>query len=121
MTRPMKFEAVAICTPNQCGNPGSYERTEGQPIAQQGLDFIEKVNEWNARYKDFAADHKHVTVRTIKMKAHTADELRYSSQFNRRRSCMDQLRREGSEVARDWLDRWPHVGCYPKDAAYREL
>jgi NTE family protein len=85
------------------------------------LDFIEKVNEWNARYQDFAADHKHVTVRTIKMMAHTADELRYSSKFNRSRSFMDQLRREGSEVARDWLDRWPHVGCYPKDAAYREL
>jgi len=85
------------------------------------LDFIEKVNEWNLRYKDFAAEHKHVTVRTIKMKAHTADELRYSSKFNRSRSFLDQLRSEGSEVARDWLDHWPHVGCYPKDAAYRDL
>jgi NTE family protein len=85
------------------------------------LDFIEKVNEWIGRYKDFAVDHQHVTVRTIKMKAQTADELRYSSKFNRSRSFMDQLRREGHEVARDWLNRWPHVGHYPKDAAYREL
>jgi NTE family protein len=85
------------------------------------LDFIQKVNDWNQRYKDFAQYHKHVYVRTIKMKEHTADELRYSSKFNRSREFVDQLRREGGEVARDWLDRWPQVGCYPEDAAYRKL
>jgi hypothetical protein len=34
---------------------------------------------------------------------------------------MDQLSAEGRQVARDWLDRWPNVGCYPEDAAYRNL
>jgi NTE family protein len=85
------------------------------------LDFIQKVNDWNRRYKDFAAHHSHVNVRTIKMKEHTADELRYSSKFNRSRNFMDQLSAEGRQVARDWLDRWPNVGCYPEDAAYRNL
>ena len=87
------------------------------------LDFIQKVNEWRERYKDqdFAKDHDHVTVRTIKMKEHTADELRYSSKFNRSRDFMEKLRKEGSEVAREWLDCWPRVGRYPKDAAYRKI
>jgi hypothetical protein len=62
-----------------------------------------------------------VNVRTIKMKEHTADELRYSSKFDRSRDFIDKLRAEGREVARYWLDRRPDVGCSPKDAAYRKL
>ena len=87
------------------------------------LDFILQVNTWAKRYKHekFAEDHKHVTVRTIKMTEKTADELRYSSKFNRSREFMDQLRDEGHRVARDWLARWPDVECYPEDAAYRTL
>jgi NTE family protein len=88
------------------------------------LDFILKVNEWHKRYEkeQFGQDHKPVTVRTIKMKEKTADELRYSSKFDRSRDFMHQLRAEGHEVARDWLDRWPkHVGYYPKDARYRKI
>ena len=85
------------------------------------LDFILTVNEWRKSYgKKFEYDFKHVTVRTIKMKKETADELRYSSKFDRSRDFMDQLREEGRAVARDWLDRWRknNVGCYPEDAAY---
>lgn len=85
------------------------------------LDFILTVNEWRKSYgKKFENDFKHVTVRTIKMKKETADELRYSSKFDRSRDFMDQLREEGRVVARDWLDRWRknNVGCYPEDAAY---
>jgi NTE family protein len=92
------------------------------------LDFILTVNKWrddprySSRYGEFAKDHKHVTVRTIKMEEKTADELRYSSKFNRSRVFLDQLRNEGRAVARDWLDRWPDdVGCYPEDAAYRKI
>jgi NTE family protein len=92
------------------------------------LDFILTVNKWrddprySSRYGEFAKDHKHVTVRTIKMEERTADELRYSSKFNRSRDFMDRLRKEGGAVARNWLDRWPDdVGCYPEDAAYRKI
>jgi NTE family protein len=87
------------------------------------LDFILTVNAWTRVYEgeNFAKDHKHVTVRTIKMKEKTADELRYSSKFDRSREFMDQLRIEGRTVARDWLDGWPEkTGCYPDDAGYRE-
>jgi len=86
------------------------------------LDFILTVNAWTKVYEgeNFAKDHKHVTVRTIKMKEKTADELRYSSKFDRSRDFMDQLRIERRTVARDWLDGWPEkVGCYPDDAGYR--
>jgi NTE family protein len=40
------------------------------------LDFILTVNAWTKDYEgeNFAKDHKHVTVRTIKMKEKTADE-----------------------------------------------
>jgi NTE family protein len=87
------------------------------------LDFILTVNAWTRVYEgeNFAKDHKHVTVRTIKMKEKTADELRYSSKFDRSREFMDELRIEGRTVARDWLDGWPEkTGCYPDDAGYRE-
>jgi NTE family protein len=84
------------------------------------LDFILAVNEWRKSHGGkFEEDYKHVVVRTIKMKKETADELRYSSKFDRSREFMDQLRQKGHAVARDWLDSWPDVGCYPEDAAYR--
>jgi NTE family protein len=96
------------------------------------LDFILTVNEWHKRYEheEFGQNHKHVTVRTIKMKEKTADELRYSSKFNRSRDFIDQLRAEGRAVARDWLADWPNwfaagpnskIGCYPDDAGYRKI
>ena len=86
------------------------------------LDFILTVNAWNKRYKgqQFADEHKHVTVRTIKMEKKTADDLSYSSKFNRSHAFMDELREEGHKVAKDWLDCWHNhkAGCYPEDAAY---
>jgi hypothetical protein len=36
----------------------------GKQSRNKGLDVIQKVNDRNTRYKDFAADHKHVNVRT---------------------------------------------------------
>jgi NTE family protein len=84
------------------------------------LDFILKVNDWSGRYHDFANDHKRVIVRTIKMKEKTADELRYSSKFDRSRDFTERLREEGEKVARNWLDDWrkDNVCEYPEDAAY---
>jgi NTE family protein len=95
----------------------------GNLSLQKELDFILQVNKWHKHYKHekFGKDHKHVTVRTIKMTAERADSLRYSSKFNRDRAFMEELRAEGRRVARDWLNRWPDdVGCYPEDAAYRK-
>jgi NTE family protein len=87
------------------------------------LDFILKVNEWSKDYPDFRRDHKQVTVRTIKMKEKTADELQYASKFDRSRDFSEKLSDEGREVARDWLDDWRKnkVGKYPEDAAYRGI
>jgi len=58
------------------------------------------------------------TVRTIKMTKRTADNLMYSSKFNRSRAFMDQMRQEGRDVARAWLANWPNVPTYPQDATY---
>jgi NTE family protein len=102
---------------------GRQNELMGNLSLNKELDFILTVNAWNKVYRGekFARDHKHVTVRTIKMRQKTADELRYSSKFDRSRVFMDQLRIEGRTVARDWLDGWPNnVGCYPDDAGYHE-
>jgi NTE family protein len=95
----------------------------GNLSLHQELDFILTVNRWHDQYREFGKDYKPVTVRTIKMNQTTADELRYSSKFNRSADFMRQLRSEGREIARDWLQRWRQgtVGCYPEDAAYRPL
>jgi NTE family protein len=87
------------------------------------LDFILKVNEWSKLYPDFRRDHKQVTVRTIKMKERTADELQYASKFDRSREFSEWLCKEGREVGRDWLDGWRknEVDEYPEDAAYRPI
>jgi NTE family protein len=96
----------------------------GNLSLNKDLDFIMTVNAWTERYagQPFAADHKPVTVRTIKMEKKTADSLSYSSKFNRSRDFMDRLRDEGSKVARGWLDRWhkdkDKADRYPEDAAY---
>jgi NTE family protein len=83
------------------------------------LDFVLTVNDWVARYpKEFADKYKPVTVRTIKMEKETANELGYSSKFDRRRDFTDKLREEGHRVAKAWLEDWPKVGNYPEDAAY---
>jgi len=83
------------------------------------LDFIVTVNDWIAKFGGGLAEkYKHVKVRTIKMTEQTAEALRYSSKFDRSRGFMEQLRREGETVAREWLQHWPDVGCYPEDAAY---
>jgi NTE family protein len=85
------------------------------------LDFIFTVNKLIRRYGDgVAKKYKPVTVRTIKMTEKTADELRYSSKFDRSPAFTNRLRDEGTAVGRDWLDRWPkNVGSWPDDAAYR--
>jgi NTE family protein len=87
------------------------------------LDFILKVNKWSKDYPDFGRDYKQVTVRTIKMKEKTADDLQYASKFNRSRDFSEQLCDEGREVGRNWLDAWRknEVGEYPEDAAYRGI
>jgi NTE family protein len=59
---------------------------------------------------------KKLTVRTIKMTKRTADNLMYSSKFNRSRAFLDQMRQEGRDVARAWLANWPNVPTYPQDA-----
>ena len=86
------------------------------------LDFIMTVNAWNEVYKGekFAKDHKHVTVRTIKMEKKTADHLAYSSKFNRSHDFMEKLRDEGQRVAQRWLGEWKKksVKEYPEDAAF---
>jgi NTE family protein len=87
------------------------------------LDFILKVNEWSKDYPDFGRDHKQVTVRTIKMKKKTADDLQYASKFDRSREFSEKLRDEGCEVGRKWLDDWRKgkAGEYPQDAGYRPI
>jgi NTE family protein len=82
------------------------------------LDFVLTVNDWIEKFGGGLAEKKKVKVRTIKMREPTAEALRYSSKFDRSRGFMDRLRREGEEVAREWLQHWPNVGCYPEDAAY---
>ena len=57
-------------------------------------------------------------VRTIKMTKHRADNLMYSSKFNRSRAFMDEMRQEGRERAQAWLASWPSVPTYPQDATY---
>ncbi|HZP71184.1 MAG TPA: patatin-like phospholipase family protein [Pseudolabrys sp.] len=87
------------------------------------LDFILKVNEWQQKYEDFGRAHKQVTIRTIKMEEKVADELSYSSKFDRSRERMTELCAHGHKVALRWLDDWQNnkAGEYPKDAAYRAL
>jgi NTE family protein len=82
------------------------------------LDFIQQVNDWMDHKVKFGNKYKRVIVRTIKMKQGTADDLQYSSKFNRSRGFLDELRDEGQEVARRWLDSWPNDECYPEDAGY---
>ena len=83
------------------------------------LDYILVVNDMINRYGGrLAEEYKPVTVRTIKMTEETAAKLRTSSKFNRSRGFIDELRDEGKRVAQGWLEQWPHVGCYPDDAAY---
>jgi NTE family protein len=86
------------------------------------LDFLMLVNKWKELYKNesFGKNHKHVTVRTIKMTQDTAATLQYSSKFNRSRDFMEKLREKGKVVARDWLNLWQSnkAGEYPEDAAW---
>lgn len=85
------------------------------------LDFILQVNSWLDSYKGtFDKDYNKVAVRTIKMDKKIADNLQYSSKFNRSREFMDCLRLHGQEVARVWLDQWKRkkAGTYPADAGY---
>lgn len=83
------------------------------------LDFVLSINDLIRRYDAIAGEYKPVTVRTIKMKEKRADELRYSSKFDRRIAFTNELRDEGGEIAREWLSRWPMKERYPDDAAYR--
>jgi NTE family protein len=86
------------------------------------LHFIETVNDWIGKYnwtpkeddskkeKDEGKEneYKHVTVRTIKLTKETAIELRTSAKFDRSRSFIDKLRKEGEEVGNAWLKGWPY-------------
>jgi NTE family protein len=91
------------------------------------LDFIMKVNEWikKPEYKNdnFVKGKKPVIVRTIKMEEEMADDLSYSSKFDRSRNRMAQLCDHGHKVALRWLDAWRDnkVGKYPEDAGYRKF
>jgi NTE family protein len=87
------------------------------------LDTILKVNEWISKYKDFAESKKPVIIRTIKMEKETADELSYSSKFDRSRDRMAALSEEGYRVALRWISDWRSnkVGQYPEDAGYPPL
>jgi len=91
------------------------------------LDFIMKVNEWikKPEYKNdnFVKGKKPVIVRTIKMEEEIAEELSYSSKFDRSRDCMARLCDHGHKVALRWLDAWRDnkVGKYPEDAGYRKF
>jgi NTE family protein len=88
------------------------------------LDTIMKVNEWisDPKYKDdkFVKGKKPVIIRTIKMEKETADELSYSSKFDRSRDRMTALSDEGYRVALRWVNDWRSnkVGQYPEDAGY---
>jgi len=88
------------------------------------LAFIQQVNDWISRglKLDHKPDHKfkHVTVRTIKMEKDTADNLEYSSKFDRSHDRTKQLRDEGRKVARNWLNDWRNHKApeFPEDAAY---
>jgi len=91
----------------------------GNLSLNQELSYIMKVNEWIQKHEGFKASKKPVTIRTIKMRKETADDLAYSSKFDRSRAFLDQLRDEGHKVAHEWLGKWPdHVGAYPQDAGY---
>jgi NTE family protein len=79
------------------------------------LGFIQQVNDWMANRMQFGDNFKPVIVRTIKMKQKTADNLQYSSKFDRSRAFMEEMRDEGREVARDWLSNKTQ---YPADAGY---
>src|SRR5262245_1238904 len=59
-----------------------------------------------------------VTVRTIKMTKGRADNLMYSSKFDRSRAFLDEMRQEGRDQAQAWLANWPNVPTYPQDATY---
>ena len=87
------------------------------------LDFIMKVNEWQGKYKDFGQEHRQVIIRTIKMEKETADELSYSSKFDRSCDRMAALSDHGYRVALRWVNDWRSnkVGEYPEDAAYHKF
>ncbi|HSB08973.1 MAG TPA: patatin-like phospholipase family protein [Blastocatellia bacterium] len=88
------------------------------------LNAIMKVNEWisDPKYQDdnFVKGKKPVIIRTIKMEKETADELSYSSKFDRSRDRMAFLSEEGHRVALRWINDWRSntVGRYPEDAGY---
>jgi NTE family protein len=67
---------------------------------------------------DLIFAHRGVTVRTIKMTKSRADNLMYSSKFDRSRAFMDEMRQEGRDQAQAWLANWPNVPTYPQDATY---
>ena len=77
---------------------------KGNLSLNKELDFLLKVNGWIRKHP--LPGKKPVTIRTIKMTPHTADNLRYSSKFNRSLEFTNELRDEGRAVARDWLSKW---------------
>jgi NTE family protein len=112
----------------------------GNLSLHKDLDFIQKINKISEEIenikralgptesidinKAFEAlaplTAQQVTVRTIKLRKQTCDELQYSTKFNRSHNILNRLRDEGREVGEEWLRLWPgHVGSYPKDAGHQ--
>lgn len=121
---------VLRINPQQWANPPKtnaeirdrQNELSGNLSLNKELDFILIVNDMIARYGSrHAEEYKPVTVRTIKMTKETAAKLRTPSKFNRSRSFIDELREEGRQQAREFLNNWPSPDpekCYPADAAY---
>ena len=99
----------------------------GNLALNQELDHILTINRWLEQFGDAHPPldtRKLVTVRTIKMRRETAWGLRYTSKFDRDPGHLNQLRDEGSSIARQWLADWRKLGAdfptYPNDARYPE-
>lgn len=109
------------CTRSPRSTAEAHDRENelmGNLSLNKELDFIQAINHLIQRFPSVAEEYKPVTVRTIKMTKETAGKLRTASKFNRSRSFIDELREEGTKVARAWLQQGTNVGCYPNDAAY---
>ena len=93
----------------------------GNLSLNQELHFIRAVSRWCGRCPDLALERKPITIRTIKMSKALSDSLDFASKFDRSRSFIERLRRDGEHEADAWLARWPDgVGEWPDDADYRD-
>ncbi|MCP5364221.1 MAG: patatin-like phospholipase family protein [Hyphomicrobiales bacterium] len=108
-------------TPPTCPDEIEDRRNElsGNLSLNQELRFLQDVNDWCATYGDFAANHKRIVIRTIKMSRSVSDSLDLASKFDRAPEFIARLRKDGEQQAASWLARWPDaVGTWPADAIY---